>query len=112
MYNFKEGNTHSPGRPKGSRNKSIINKTEAFRSAITEQDWKDLAIDILDRLRDPATSNGDFVKLIGVLTKSTILTADTELVVEAEEKRLNATQIAEMREFIDRLEEEEDEVSV
>lgn len=108
MYKFQEGNTLSKGRPKGSRNKSIINKTEAFRSAITEQDWKDIAIDILDRIRDPSTSNGDLVKLVGVLTKATILTADTEITVEAEEKRLTATQIEEMREFIDRLVEEGD----
>lgn len=110
MSLFESGNNFGQGRKKGSRNKSIINKTEAFRSAITEQDWKDLAIDILERLRDPSTTNGDFVKLISVLTKSTILTADTEMVVEAESKLLSKTQIAEMREFMDKLDKEEGEV--
>lgn len=90
----------SPGRGKGNLAKATINRTAAFRGALGDNDWEDIAVVTFNRLMDPATKNGDFVKLAMFLARYNLLSADAQMVCDTESGALNPEAIDRLRNLI------------
>lgn len=90
----------SPGRGKGSLAKATVNRTVAFRSALDDEDWEDIAITTFNRMMDPKCKNGDFVKLAMFLARYNLVSADAQLVVDSENGSLSDDQIDVLRSYL------------
>lgn len=90
----------SPGRGKGNMAKATVNRTGAFRAALDDNDWTDIAIVTYNRLMDPATKNADFVKLAMFLARYNLLSADAQMVCDTESGALDSGAIDSLRKLI------------
>lgn len=88
------------GRPKGSPNKAVVRKTVVFREAITEQDIIDIAHRLMAIVRDPEASNSDIAKIVPILLRHTINTADVDAVLEKERSSLSEAQLEALRSIV------------
>lgn len=90
----------SRGRPKGSMAKATVNRTVAFRSALSDEDWEDVAVVTYNRMMDPNTKNGDFVKLGVFLARYNLVSADCQMVLDADNDNLDPAMIDSLRALI------------
>lgn len=88
------------GRPKGSTDKTIIQKTKIFREAITEQDVVDVANRLMDIIRDEASTPSDIAKVAPIILRHTINTADVDAVLEKDREALTPEQADVLRSLI------------
>lgn len=83
----------SPGRGKGTLAKATIERTGAFRGALCDADWADIAVATFDRMMRPTCKDADFVKLATFLARYNLLSADAQMVIEAEGDKLDSVAI-------------------
>lgn len=88
------------GRPKGSMAKATVNRTVSFRSALTDEDWEDIAVVTYNRMMDPHTKNGDFVKLALFMARYNLVSADCQMVLDTEGDKLDPAMIDGLRALI------------
>lgn len=72
-----ENTIHKAGRPKGSKNKSPLNKTRTFQSVFTEEKVIAMAEEAYARLMNSETTNTEFCQLLTIIAKYNFNTADT-----------------------------------
>ena len=74
------------GRPKGSRNLVTLNRTRQFQGHFSEQDIAEWTTEIKRRMKDPETTNTEFVQLFNAVGKLLFVTGkeftDYELLTE------------------------------
>lgn len=88
------------GRPKGSLAKATVSRTVAFRSALSDEDWEDIAVVTYNRMMDPNTKNGDFVKLALFMARYNLVSADCQMVLDSEGDKLDPAMIDNLRSLI------------
>lgn len=88
------------GRGKGNIAKATVNRTVAFRSALDDEDWQDIAVTTFNRMMDPDCRNGDFVKLATFLARYNLVSADAQLVIDSENGSLTSDQIDLLRSYL------------
>lgn len=91
------------GRPLGSRNKSLVTRTEAIRNAITEAECKNLAREMLRMAFDVTISPADRIKAQALLLKYIAYTADVELIADSEASKPSADSMAKAAALIESL---------
>lgn len=90
----------SPGRGKGNIAKATVSRTKSFRQALDDDDWEDIAVIAFNKLIDPKTRNGDWVKIATFLARYNLVSADAQLVCDTEAGKLDDATIDSLRKII------------
>lgn len=100
----------SPGRPKGSKNKSIAVRTEALRESLSPDKMKEIGYELALMALDREAPYSDRIKAMTLALRYGAHSADVELMAETEENSgPSAEQMIKALRMIDALKEKTDD---
>lgn len=83
-----------PGRPPGSKNKSLVNKTIVFRETMTDERIKGVSDALYAIVMNEEHKASERVSAAQCLLKYTVHSADVELITDAEAEKPTAESMA------------------